>query len=128
MTEAITSSPFRVVDVHIALDEDFNNTFPLTEGDGPADMTGRVLEWYARPDFDSDELLLKLSTEGGNGIFIDMSSSETLISFLVRRADVNTYLPKGNWKQFLTMREAGSDDAYVEIWRGDLFVHPGKAT
>jgi hypothetical protein len=122
---------YSVCTIGIKRDEDWNDQVHLKRlmADGSTsdfDFTGVAqLDLYIRPLFDHTTLIVQLSSTipGGNALKFDPAVPALLQIVLLRTAVIAT-IPTGTWQQFLVATFV--DGSTEEIWRGPLFVYPGK--
>lgn len=125
----LVDKAFTYLKLEICLDEDWSDSFYLTEGERPLDMTGMRLELYCRPTFGHATLIKKLTTDPSASptIFLEDPVKGTAYIFMAQ-ADVAAAFVPGKWQHFLSLIEDPGlpQPLRREIWRGDLIVHPGS--
>jgi hypothetical protein len=125
----VLDKAFTYVKLEICLDEDWSDSFFLTEGERPIDLTGTRLELYCKPTFAHATTIKKLTTNPAEGatIFNEEPTKGAAYIFMFQAAVAAAFVP-GRWQHFLRLVEDGESAQPLvrEMWRGDLIVHAGK--
>lgn len=127
----VLDKAYTSVRIEICMDEDWSDSFFLTEGEKAIDLTGKRLELFCRPTFDHATLIRKLSTVTVGSvpaaIFNELPTLGAAYIFMPQSVVAATFVP-GRWTHFLRLLEDGVSAAPLvrEVWRGDLIVHPGR--
>jgi hypothetical protein len=130
MTQTFDTA-YSVCTIGIKRDEDWNDMVRLkrlmadgTQSDFDFSAVAQI-DLYIRPQFDHTTLIAQLTSTlaGGNNIKFD-SAVAGLLQIVLPRASVIATIPTGSWEHFLVATQ--NDGETYEIWRGPLYVYPGK--